>query len=338
MIRPASFAVAMGVWMASSFTTAADAPEAGSHQQAADAVRRSLPLLEKSARSYPTHRKCFACHHQTLPLLGFVEARRAGLAIDEGLPETLLEFTKTSFRGKIEELNGGEGIGGKGLTVGYGLWTFRLGAAERDDLTGAMATYLLKTQDEDGHWDLHAIRPPAEESLVLCTVLAAAGVEYYAGESQREAAGAAIGRAKHWLAKAKLDLHEDQVARLWGCRLLGSSDDERAAAQKILLDTQRSDGGWSQTAELESDAYATGTALYVLLDAGLAETEPALKRAADFLVKSQLADGSWHVRKRAKPVQVFFDNGDPHGEDQFISISATAWSAAALSRSVSAPP
>ncbi len=47
-------------------------------------------------------------------------------------------------------------------------------------------------------------------------------------------------------------------------------------------------------------------------------------------VDSQEPDGSWHVVTRSKPVQIFFDNGDPHGKDQFISVLATNWAVAAL--------
>ncbi len=53
-------------------------------------------------------------------------------------------------------------------------------------------------------------------------------------------------------------------------------------------------------------------------------------RALKYLLKTQKQDGSWHVSSRATPVQEFFDNGDPHETDQFISIMATAWASAAL--------
>jgi len=197
-----------------------------------------------------------------------------------------------------------------------------------------MTTYLIKTQAEDGHWELHSIRPPAEESLVMCTVLAAYELKSALDEDQREAALAAVDKSRRWLAAAKLDSQEDKVARLWGCRLLEAGEDELAAARKGVLEMQRADGGWSQTAEMESDAYATGTAMFVLLDTGLAADDPKLQAGIDYLLKTQLDDGSWRVTTRATPVQVYFDNGDPHGTSQFISTSATCWSVAALARSI----
>jgi N-acyl-D-amino-acid deacylase len=300
--------------------------------QILSAVERGVAVVEKAGRNYPTHRKCFACHHQTLPLLALNEAQAAGKNIDDVLPGLLAEFTTTSFRGKLDDLKAGDNIGGKGLTVGYGLWTLRLAKAKPDDLTEAMVGYLLKIQEQDGHWDLHAIRPPAEESLVMCTVLAAGGIRHFAREAQRDAGLAAVEKARTWLTAAKLESHEDRVARLWGVKLLGGKDEELGPAREALVATQRDDGGWGQTAEMESDAYATGSALYVLLDTGLPASDPKVRRGVEYLLKTQLEDGSWHVTTRAKPVQVFFDNGDPHGKDQFISIPATGWSVAALAR------
>lgn len=344
-----------------------ESPAPARREQVFKAIDRGLAIVQKGARNYPTHRKCFACHHQTMPLFCLNEARAVGRPIDTALPDEVLKFTETSFRGKLDELKAGEGIGGKGLTVGYGLWTFKLAGAKPDELTEAMVAYLLKLQDADGHWELHSIRPPAEESLMMCAVIAAVGIKSYAVESQREAATAALNKARAWLAAAKVETHEDRVARLWGLSLLGGDTDEQlAAARRLLLESQRSDGGWAQLPEMESDAYATGTALYVLLDtlpaygrggrgsraevgvrnaefgkqndgeASAESRDPAVTRAADWLLKSQLEDGSWHVKTRAKPVQVYFDNGDPHGKDQFLSMAATAWSTAALARGLSA--
>jgi N-acyl-D-amino-acid deacylase len=212
--------------------------------------------------------------------------------------------------------------------------TLRLAGTKPDDLSDAMVAYLLKIQDEDGHWGVHGIRPPAEESLAMCTVVAVSGLKTFAGDGKNDAIPSAIEKTRAWLAAAKLDSNEDRVARLWGHSLLGGTDAERSAARAALLETQRDDGGWGQTAEMASDAYAAGSTLFILLDSGLAPSDPATKRGIEYLLRSQLEDGSWHVTTRAKPVQVFFDNGDPHGKDQFISIAGTSWATAALARSL----
>jgi N-acyl-D-amino-acid deacylase len=317
--------------------------------QALRAVERGLEIVQNGARRYPSHRDCFACHHQTLPLLGMTRAAAAAIPIDKPLSSAIVAFTRKSFGDQIESLREGKGIGGRGLTVGYGLWTLRIAESKPDELTDAMVAYLLKTQEDDGHWDLHALRPPAEESLVMCTVLAAAGIRTFATPARREPASAALARARAWLATAKLPAHEDRIARLLGLHWLGGDTSEQlAGARDAVLCTQSPDGGFSQLPGMDSDAYATGTALFVLWETRAAEPRTgampedafprAAARAADWLVRQQLPDGSWHVRTRAKPVQVFFDNGDPHGTDQFLSIAATGWATAALAATLTIDP
>ena len=41
-------------------------------------------------------------------------------------------------------------------------------------------------------------------------------------------------------------------------------------------------------------------------------------------------DGTWHVHTRSEPIQSYFESGYPHGEDQFISITAAGWATTAL--------
>jgi len=51
---------------------------------------------------------------------------------------------------------------------------------------------------------------------------------------------------------------------------------------------------------------------------------------------TQKEDGAWIVQTRARPLQLFFDNGDPGGKSQFISFAATNWAVLALLETV--PP
>jgi len=107
-------------------------------------------------------------------------------------------------------------------------------------------------------------------------------------------------------------------------------------AASALLKEQRRDGGWAQLPTLDSDAYATGQALYALIESGVMKpSDPAYRRGVDFLLKGQLADGSWFVRTRAIPIQPLFDAGFPHGADAFISAAGTNWAALALTAGLS---
>ena len=124
---------------------------------------------------------------------------------------------------------------------------------------------------------------------------------------------------------------EDRVFRLWGLKYAAASREEIKAAAKQLLATQRTNGGWAQIDELASDAYATGSALVALHEAGgLATNDPAYRRGVAFLVHSQKDDGTWFVASRSQPFQLYFESGFPYGKDQFIAVAASGWAAAAL--------
>jgi N-acyl-D-amino-acid deacylase len=196
---------------------------------------------------------------------------------------------------------------------------------------------LLKTQHEDGHWSKQTSRPPLEDSNVSCTVLAVYGLQKFAAEGQQAESAAALDKAKRWLAAAKSESQEDRVARLWAIHLLGEEVGDSQSAREQILAAQREDGGWGQLDEMPSDAYATGQTLFTLQTTGLETSSTAYRRGMVFLLRSQREDGSWFVATRSKPVQPYFDNGDPHGKNQFISIPATCWAVAALAAGIERP-
>jgi len=310
------------------------ASELASSKDATAAVTRSLPLLQKAAANYPKHRDCFSCHHQTLPMLAMTTARAHRLAVDDRVLEAQAQFTHKWFEAQIGNMKQGRGIGGRAMNVGYGLWALSLADWKADATTQAMVTYLLKTQKPDGHWEGQVSRPPLEESYVMATALACAGMKKYATASQKSQLDAAAAKAGSWLGGAPLKGQEDKTAKLWGLHVLGDSQDEIRKARAGVLAAQHEDGGWSQTVEMKSDAYATGQALFVLQATGLASSDAAYERGIQYLVKTQAKDGSWYVKTRSRPIQTYFDNGDPYGNDQFISICATAWASAALAQSL----
>ncbi len=202
-----------------------------------------------------------------------------------------------------------------------------------------MAQFLLDRQGAEGQWFLLAHRPPIESSVIEVTASSMRALQIYGGR-HGAASTRVIQRAARWIAKASVASNEDRVFRVlglpWASR--GTSDlasiatgDAIAAAVRELKAAQRPDGGWAQTSSLASDAYATGQALVALAASGLVpKDDAARRRGTEFLLNTQLADGSWFVRTRALPIQPYFEADFPHGRNQFISAAATNWAARAL--------
>ena len=104
---------------------------------------------------------------------------------------------------------------------------------------------------------------------------------------------------------------------------------------QALLALQRPDGGWGQVKTLAPDAYATGQALVALRESRvLTVNSPAYQLGIQYLLNTQLEDGSWYVRTRAPAFQPYFDSDFPHGPDQFISAAASNWASMALATAV----
>jgi len=111
----------------------------------------------------------------------------------------------------------------------------------------------------------------------------------------------------------------------------GLTDRDILAAVKAVIALQRPDGGWAQTDQRDSDAYATGEALLALSSSGAVQaTDSVYRRGVEYLLRTQQADGSWHVKTRAYPFQPLIDTGYPHGRDQWISAAGTSYALMAL--------
>ena len=326
------FALALvGIAAATLHVPRAFADEAASQRRTAQqAVEAGLAIVQKGAHNYPNHRACFSCHHQTLPLVAMTEAREQGYKIDEDIHQQQTAHTLRHFSEKLDQLKSGNGIGGRSQTVSYGLWTLDVASHKADESTEAMIAYLLQNQEDDGRWKVHTQRPPMAEGDATYTMLAAYYMQRFATDEQREQVDQAAAKAKSWLAQHDPQTQEDRNFQLWGLYLLGGEEEAVADARRRVLAAQRDDGGWAQRNEMQSDAYATGQTLFILQETGFATDEEPYRRGMQFLLDTQQQDGSWFVETRAKPVQVYFDNGDPHGKSQFISIPATAWAVAAL--------
>src|SRR5438067_7759291 len=320
-------------WMATALLlTAAPAARADDPPPGVKAaIDKALPLVLKGAKGHVAQRTCFACHNQAIPMLALTTAQRRGFDVSADDLKEQLKHTASFLDTNRAKYKNGQGQGGAVDTAGYALFTLELGGWQADETTEAVVEYLLLHNKDLDHWRTTSNRPPSEASPFTTTYVALRGVRKWGTAEQKERIDKWIESVRAWLFKTPAKDTEDRVFRLWALYEAGVRGQELEAAARELLQTQRDDGGWGQLAALDSDAYATGSALVVLhLAGGLATDSEAYRRGVAFLVKTQREDGSWLVKSRSKPFQPYYESGFPHGNDQFISMAATSWAVTAL--------
>ena len=210
--------------------------------------------------------------------------------------------------------------------------TLEVGGKKPDEVTDAVAEYLLKKDESRDHWRGSSNRPPSEASEFTSTYLALRALAAYGKEGQKDRIAARVAKARRWLEATRPKDTEDRVFRLLALKAASAPGESIRKASDDLLRTRRDDGGWSQLDGGKSDAYATGSALFALHTAGRVATDsPEYRGGLKFLIADQREDGSWFVASRSKPFQPYFESGFPYGKDQFISMAATSWAVTALS-------
>ena len=301
------------------------------------AVERSLPLLQETDVTFLKKSGCVSCHHNSLTAMTVAAARVGGIRVDEAIARQQATETAAYLDRWRDRVLQGIGIAGSSDTINYILVGLGAERYPGDASTDAMARYLLSQQAPSGAWHLVAHRPPMESSDIEVTAMSLRAMQMYAPSARRAEYQPAIDRAAAWIAGAKAVVNEDYVFQVLGLYWSGASASTIQVPARALLAQQRADGGWAQLPTLESDAYATGQALVALVQGGaISVSDPAYTRGAEFLMKTQFADGSWYVRSRSLPIQPHFESGFPFGRDQFISAAGTNWAAMALALGVRA--
>jgi hypothetical protein len=236
--------------------------------------------------------------------------------------------------------------------------------ATRDGLKQMLAS-VLNDQDKDGSWKLGSeLRLPTAAAGTISLLAARSGQGPLLSASAlfpgRIFASPPIGASPDGLTALALlalsdpkapDLgKEGKAAREKGLRWLRSArpeDELQSAALRLILwrrlarpatewgplvkqirSVQNADGGWSQTKQMKSDAYATGQALYALAEAGVKPADEAVRRAQAFLAKTQRPDGSWAMASRA-----LLPGGAPPKNLGPITHAGSAWAVIGLAHS-----
>ncbi len=298
-----------------------------------------VPLQESSILSkqafvnHESRQDCTSCHQQYLPLAAIGMGRQLSATVDEDRERELVAMVR---QGEVKDRE----IDWQPLfhpdaafTKGYTLFGYALAGLPADELTDASVHHLAAIQGRDGRWFANLPRPPIQNGDVGATALSIHALQRYPLPGRQAEFAGRVDRARRWLWTVQPANHDESAFQLLGLAWAGESPQRLESLARKLLAQQRADGGWSQLPGTQSDAYATGQAVYALhVGAGFPVQDAALDRARRYLLQTQLEDGTWHVRRRAFPFQpTTMKSGFPHGKDSWISATATSWAVLALS-------
>ncbi len=298
------------------------------------ALANGLPLLQRADASFAPTARCVSCHNDSLAAIAVGLARKSGFRVDEQTSAHQVKVNAEELAGSRDLLHQGTFIFGVNVSpaiLAYILIGLDAEGYQPDLSTDAVAMFIQTHQMADGHWAFGPeARPPLCADTLGQTALAMRGLQLYTPRVHQAAYAKSIQLAATWIGDFRPTTNYDLAWRLQGLAWASQRQDLALKARRDLLAVQRSNGGWSDVASMQSGAYTTGLAMLALQSSGLPVSDPAYQRGVEYLLNTQLEDGSWHVRSRAAGFQPYFDNGFPHGVDQWISAAGTSLATAAL--------
>ena len=305
---------------------------AAAHADVGTAVERSRALLGKASVVAAANGGCASCHsHNIVDTVEHIAASK-GLRRDEKMTAQRQTLTKAPYFSPANLMERFPDPAGSPITTVFAMNALINSGYQPDRTTDLVVAHLVSQQAADGRWSMSALaRPPIGEGPIAVTAYAIRSLKAFAPPGRAADINERIARATAWLVAETPRTTEDRNMKLLGLLWAGRSAAERAPLVKQILAKQRADGGWAQTDNLQSDAYATGVSLFALAEAGgISPTHAAYKRGTAYLLSSQRPDGSWYVKSRAVKFQPYLDGGFPYEHDQWISAMATGWATAAL--------
>jgi hypothetical protein len=275
---------------------------------------------------------CNSCHNQTLPAAAVALANRRGIPAPKELTQLPLEVLERGpERSMIMDVIGP-------ASVGFEMFGYSATLRPPDEYTDSLVHYLKSVQYPDGHWPANGNRPPLAFDDFIATAMGAKALADYARPAESADTRERLKLAAQWLEASGPESTQQRAFQLLGLAWAKADPEAIQHSARALAKTQLAHGGWTQLPSMGSDAYATGEALYALHVAGKMDvTHEVYRKGVRYLLSTQAADGSWHVKTRAMPFQPYFESGFPYGEDQWISAAGTSWAAMALALTVEPP-
>ena len=292
------------------------------------AAQKSLDLLVKTSPTFIKKGGCNSCHAQMLPAAAQAFARERGVPVGDMLAQLPSEVSEATAERYVEySIAGGGGI----ASLGFELFAGSIGHQPSDARIRAKMYFIKGMQQPEGHWRGGGSRPPLTFDDFTPTAFMIRALSIYGPPAESADTAARIDRASAWLQKTNADRTQERAFKVLGLAWARAPRAAIDGAVRDLRAIQRADGGWGQLPAMPTDAYATGIALYALHEAGVAPADATYRDGLKYLLSTQAADGTWHVRTRSLPIQPYFESGYPYERDQWISAAAAAYATLAIS-------
>jgi ankyrin repeat protein len=306
-----------------------------SAEKALAALQTTAARSREAFLRHVSKQDCVSCHQQYLPMAAVGHARNRSIRFDQDAATAQIDLVvnlRNQFF-KPELVVQTLFHPAPAHTYGYQLFGLAAEGVPPSAKTDGMVHHLVTIQASDGRWINNLPRPPMQSDDVSATALTIHAIGAYGWQGRKEEFVATIERARRWLWTVAADTNEEKIFQLLGLQWAGEPAEKLTCLVKSLRREQRTDGGWAQLPTLESDAYATGEALYTLAQfVKDPMADPAWQRGLRFLLETQVDDGTWHVARRAFPFQPTMHSGFPHHRDSWISAAATSWAVLALTQ------
>jgi ankyrin repeat protein len=302
---------------------------AQTHLASHEAITKALAGAQGPATKFVQTGGCVSCHAQHLNGIAVSAASEKGIHAYYEL-ETREARVTALLRGGLEQ----QLFQVQDPTAGVDALQWSLMQMAGSKLAPTLASdslvhHIAAMQRKEGDWPNYGpARPPLEDGGFSHSAKGIRALSLYANPGRKAEFDDRIARAAAWLEHAEPRTTEDRTMQILGIAWAG----RKAPANRVeqLVAKQRSDGGWGQTDNLPSDAYATGEALWALHESGMPASDSVYCRGVDYLLRTQQEDGTWHVITRAFGFQPYFQSGFPYDHDQWISQAGTALATIAL--------
>jgi hypothetical protein len=293
---------------------------------------RAIAYLSREVPQWRRAHPCYSCHNNGDAARALVAALGRGPEVRDALDDTL----KWLAEPQRWDTNGG-GEGGADdkrlarIQFAHATTTAYAAALLPKAAVDAAAAIVAADQQADGSWRLDSsdsIGSPATYGTALATVFARRTLVASGHASLKDR----IARAYAWLARVEVHNVPDAAAVLLASSATPDvpAPDNWRAAVELLRKGQGRDGGWGPYVTSPAEPFDTAIATLALHALTRAPSRPessftnatlaeAVAKGRTYLIREQLADGSWSETTR------------PSGQTSYAQrISTTGWALLAL--------